>query len=166
MENLATTDICDTYQNHITDGTLRILHPMFQIYGRRRVFSGPVVTVKVFEDNVFVRDFLEEQGNGRVLVVDGGGSLRCALLGGNLAMMAQNNGWKGIIVNGCVRDADEINRCDIGVRALATHPLKSNKKAVGEKNGIVFIGGTRIVAGEYCYADSDGIIFSPTELSV
>eukprot|EP01018_Ginkgo_biloba_P000325 Gb_04742 [translate_table: standard] len=166
MANLATTDLCDAYQNLVVDGTLRILHPMFQIYGSRKAFSGPVATLKIFEDNVLLRQFLEEQGNGRVLVVDGGGSLRCALLGGNLAIMAQNNGWNGVIVNGCVRDADEINRCDIGVRALATHPLKSNKKGIGEKNVVVFIGGTRISAGEYCYADCDGIVISPTELSV
>ncbi|KAJ8618162.1 hypothetical protein MRB53_014348 [Persea americana] len=102
--------------------------PVFQIYGRRQVFSGPIVTLKVFEDNVLVRAFLEEKGNGRVLVVDGGGSKRCAILGGNPVQQAQNNGWAGIVVNGCIRDVDEINGCDIGVRALASHPMKANKK--------------------------------------
>lgn len=166
MANFATADLCDTYQNHITDGGLRVLQPIFQTYGSRKSFCGPIATLKVFEDNVLVREMIEEQGKGRVLVVDGGGSLRCALLGGNLAMLAQNNGWNGVIVNGCIRDVDEINRCDIGVRALATHPLKSNKKGVGDKNGVVFIGGTRIAHGEWCCADSDGVIISPTELSL
>ncbi|KAK4835936.1 hypothetical protein QYF36_016615 [Acer negundo] len=104
------------------------------IYGRRQVFSGPIVTLKVFEDNVLVREFLEEKGNGRVLVVDGGASLRCAILGGNPVVQAQNNGWAGIVVNGCIRDVDEINGCDIGVRALASHPMKANKKGIGEKH--------------------------------
>ncbi|CAI9304159.1 unnamed protein product [Lactuca saligna] len=133
---------------------------------REPATNRPVVTLKVFEDNVLVREFLEEKGNGRVLVVDGGGSLRCAILGGNPVVQAQNNGWAGIVVNGCVRDVDEINSCDIGVRALASHPVKANKKGIGEKHVAVMIGGTRISDGEYLYADTDGILISKTELSV
>uniref|UniRef100_A0A0C9QLP2 4-hydroxy-4-methyl-2-oxoglutarate aldolase n=1 Tax=Wollemia nobilis TaxID=56998 RepID=A0A0C9QLP2_9CONI len=166
MTRLATTDLCDTYGEHVKEGQLRVLQPVFQSYGSRRAFSGAIATVKVFEDNVLVRATLEEEGHGRVLVVDGGGSLRCALMGGNLAALAQSNGWSGVVVNGCVRDVDEINRCDIGVRALAAHPLKSNKKGVGEKNGIVYVAGARIVAGEWCCADADGVIVAPTELSL
>ncbi|KAH9606752.1 hypothetical protein KSS87_009535 [Heliosperma pusillum] len=166
MALVATAEVCDANPQMIQGGELRALQPIFQIYGRRQVFCGPVVTLKVFEDNVLVREFLEEKGNGRVLVVDGGGSLRCAILGGNPVQQAQNNGWSGIVVNGCVRDVDEINSCDIGVRALAPHPMKANKKGIGEKHVSITIGGTRISDGEWLYADTDGILVSRTELSV
>ncbi|KAF2286445.1 hypothetical protein GH714_016977 [Hevea brasiliensis] len=159
-------EICDANPQLIVSGELRALKPIFKIYGRRQVFSGPVVTLKVFEDNVLIREFLEEKGNGRVLVVDGGGSLRCAILGGNPVVQAQNNGWQGIVVNGCIRDVDEINGCDIGVRALASHPMKANKKGIGEKHVPITIGGTRISDGEWLYADTDGILISRTELSI
>nr|CAB3465755.1 unnamed protein product [Digitaria exilis] len=119
----------------------------------------------VYEDNVLIREFLEEKGHGRVLVVDGGGSMRCAILGGNPVQQAQNNGWAGIVVNGCIRDVDEINGCDIGVRALNSHPMKANKKGMGEKHVPVTIAGTRICDGEWLYADTDGILVSRTELT-
>ncbi|THU72383.1 hypothetical protein C4D60_Mb04t11540 [Musa balbisiana] len=163
---LATAEVCDANPHLILSGELRALHPIFQIYGRRQVFSGPIVTLKVFEDNVLVREFLEEKGNGRVLVVDGGGSMRCAILGGNPVQQAQNNGWAGIVVNGCIRDVDEINGCDIGVRALASHPMKANKKGIGEKHAAINVAGTRICDGEWLYADTDGILVSRTELTV
>ncbi|GJZ93587.1 putative 4-hydroxy-4-methyl-2-oxoglutarate aldolase 2 [Tanacetum coccineum] len=107
-----------------------------------------------------------EKGNGRVLVVDGGGRLRCAILGGNPVVQAHNNGWGGIVVNGCVRDVDEINSCDIGFRALASHPVKANKKCIGEKHVPVAFAGTRILDGEYLYADTDGILISKIGLYV
>ncbi|XP_057472319.1 putative 4-hydroxy-4-methyl-2-oxoglutarate aldolase 2 [Actinidia eriantha] len=166
MALVTTAEVCDANSQLIVGGELRALQPIFQIYGRRQVFSGPVVTLKIFEDNVLVREFLEERGNGRVLVVDGGGSLRCAILGGNPVVQAQNNGWAGIVVNGCIRDVDEINGCDIGVRALASHPMKANKKGIGEKHVPVAIAGTRICDGEWLYADTDGILISKMELSV
>ena len=163
---LATAEACDSNAALIMNGDLRALQPIFQIYGRRRIFAGPVVTLKIFEDNVLLREFLEEKGHGRVLVVDAGGSMRCAVLGGNLAQLAQNNGWAGVVVNGCIRDVDEINGCDIGVRALNSHPIKSNKKGVGEKHAPVTFAGTRICDGEWLYADSDGILISRSELTV
>ncbi|XP_021734377.1 putative 4-hydroxy-4-methyl-2-oxoglutarate aldolase 2 [Chenopodium quinoa] len=166
MASVATAEVCDANSHLIQSGELRALQPIFHIYGQRQVFSGPVVTVKVFEDNVLIRDFLEEKGNGRVLVVDGGGSLRCAILGGNPVQQAQNNGWSGIVVNGCIRDVDEINSCDIGVRALASHPMKANKKGLGDKHVPVTIAGTRICDGEWLYADADGILISRSEPSV
>ncbi|KAL5566727.1 hypothetical protein UlMin_029891 [Ulmus minor] len=166
MALVTTAEVCDANPQLIGSGELRALQPVFQIYGRRQVFSGPIVTLKVFEDNVLVRELLEEKGNGRVLVVDGGGSLRCAILGGNPVVQAQNNGWAGIVVNGCIRDVDEINGCDIGVRALASHPMKANKKRTGEKYVPISIAGTRIRDGEWLYADTDGILISPTEVSV
>ncbi|KAL4274828.1 hypothetical protein AHAS_Ahas20G0046200 [Arachis hypogaea] len=166
MAALATAEICDTNATHITSGDLRVLHPVFQVYGQARGFSGPIVTLKVFEDNVIVRAMLETKGEGRVLVIDGGGSMRCALVGGNLGQLAQSNGWAGIVVNGCIRDVDEINACDIGVRALSSHPLKSNKKGTGDKHVPIYVGGAFIRDGEWLYADSDGIIVSKFELSV
>ncbi|CAI9767664.1 unnamed protein product [Fraxinus pennsylvanica] len=167
MDFVSTAEVCDANPQLIASGELRALQPVFQIYGRRPVLCGPIVTLKVFEDNVLVRDFLEEKGNGRVLVVDGGGSLRCAILGGNPVVQAQNNGWAGIVVNGCIRDVDEINGCDIGVRALASHPMKASKRGIGgDKHVPITIAGTRICDGEWLYADADGILISKIDLSV
>ncbi|XP_050235572.1 putative 4-hydroxy-4-methyl-2-oxoglutarate aldolase 3 [Mercurialis annua] len=166
MAALATAEVCDSNAALLASGDLRALQPMFKIYGQSRAFSGSIVTLKVFEDNVLVRELLETRGEGRVLVIDGGGSMRCALVGGNLGQLAQNKGWAGIVVNGCIRDVDEINGCDIGVRALASHPVKSNKKGVGERNVPVQFGGTTIQNGEWLYADSDGVLISKSELSI
>src|SRR4051794_1404951 len=109
----ATCDICDANEDKIAAGTLAVLPPVFQSFGKRGAFAGPARTLKVFEDNVLVRAALETPGEGHVLVVDGGGSLRCALVGGNLGVLAEKNGWAGIVVNGCIRDSEEINACDI-----------------------------------------------------
>lgn len=166
MGELATAEVCDTNTALLASGDLRVLQPVFQMYGQRRAFSGPIVTLKVFEDNVLVREMLESRGEGRVLVIDGGGSMRCALVGGNLGQLAQSMGWAGIVVHGCIRDVDEINGCDIGVRALATHPVKSNKKGIGEKHVPIYIWGTLIRDGEWLYADSDGILVSKSEISI
>ena len=166
MASLATAEAYDTNAPLLANGDLRILQPVFQIYGQCRAFSGPIFTLKVFEDNVLVREILETKGEGRVLVIDGGGSMRSALLGGNLGQLAQNMGWAGIVVNGCIRDVDEINACDIGVRALASHPQKPNKKGHGEKQVPIYVAGTFIRNEEWLYADSDGILVSKTELSI
>ncbi|NCW84911.1 MAG: ribonuclease E inhibitor RraA, partial [Oxalobacteraceae bacterium] len=127
-------------------------------------FSGPARTLKVFEDNVLVRAALETPGEGSVLVIDGGGSLRCALVGGNLGVLAQNNGWAGIIVNGCVRDSEELNQCDVGIRALAVHPRRSIRKGLGEKDLVVDIAGVMVRPGDWVYADADGILVSEVAL--
>ncbi|KAG0495720.1 hypothetical protein HPP92_000411 [Vanilla planifolia] len=165
MASLATAEMCDTNQALLTNGEVRVLDPIFRTYGQCIAFSGPVVTLKVFEDNFLVRDMLESPGNGRVLVIDGGGSTRCALVGGNLGQLAQNMRWAGILVNGCIRDVDEINACDVGVRALGSHPMKSNKRGIGDKHVPVNVGGTVIHDGEWLYADADGIVVSRFELS-
>nr|ACU14617.1 unknown [Glycine max] len=165
MAALPTAELSDANATHVASGDVRVLHPVFKVYGQATAFSGPIVTVKVFEDNVLVRELVETKGEGRVLVVDGGGSLRRALMGGNLVQIAYNMGWAGIVVNGCVRDVDDINACNIGVRALASHPLRSNKKRTGEKNVPVYVGGTFIREGEWLYADNDGILVSKFELS-
>lgn len=163
--SFATCDICDANEDKLAAGTLSVLPPLFQIFGRQVAFSGPARTLKVFEDNVLVRAALETPGNGQVLVVDGGGSLRCALVGGNLGVLAEKNGWAGIIVNGCIRDAVELNACNIGVRALATHPQRSVRKGVGETDLRVHIAGVAIRPGDWIYADADGVLVAAEKLA-
>jgi regulator of ribonuclease activity A len=160
----ATCDICDANEDRIAAGTLFVLPPVFQAFGKLRQFSGPARTLKVFEDNVLVRAALETPGQGHVLVVDGGGSLRCALVGGNLGVLAEKNGWAGILVNGCIRDSEEINGCNIGVRALATHPQRSIRKGVGEKDIQVSIAGVTVKPGYWVYADADGVLIAADKL--
>ncbi|GIZ53977.1 ribonuclease E activity regulator RraA [Noviherbaspirillum aridicola] len=163
--SFATCDICDANEDKLAAGTLHVLPPLFQIYGKRVSFSGPAKTLKVFEDNVLVRSTLETPGNGQVLVVDGGGSLRCALVGGNLGVLAEKNGWAGIVVNGCIRDSEEINACDIGVRALATHPQRSVRKGAGDADLRVTIAGVAIRPGDWIYADADGVLVAAEKLA-
>jgi regulator of ribonuclease activity A len=162
--SFATTDLCDDNANLLEDGRLAVLPPVFKHYGQRTRFAGRVVTLKVHEDNALVRSTLETPGDGNVLVVDGGGSLRRALVGGQLGLLAQDNGWAGIVVDGCIRDTDEINACDIGVRALGAHPQKSSKKGVGERNVRVHIAGVAVNPGDWLYADADGILIAQQKL--
>jgi len=152
-----TADLCDDFS-----GSLQIVRPMFQSFGGNKRFSGAIQTVKIFEDNVLVREMLSEQVNGDVLVVDGGGSLRCALLGDMLAEMGYKNGWSGVVVYGCIRDSYDINGMPIGVRAIQTNPLKSIKKGWGDKNIAVTFAAATFIPGNYLYADEDGIILSKT----
>jgi regulator of ribonuclease activity A len=163
--DFATCDLCDTNEEKLVNGSLAILPPVFSAFGKHLRFSGPVRTLKVFEDNVLVRAALETPGEGSVLLVDGGASLRCALVGGNLGVLAQNNGWAGIVVNGCVRDSEELNQCNIGIRALATHPRRSVRKGLGEKDLVVDIAGVSVRPGDWIYADADGILISQQPLS-
>lgn len=161
----ATTDLCDAHEDRLQDGRLKVLPPGYLGFGRRTHFAGPAFTLHVFEDNVIVRATLEEPGDGRVLVVDGGGSLRCALVGGKLAELGAKNGWAGIIVHGCVRDADEIDQADLGVRALALHPQRSAKRGGGETGVPVLLSAVLVVPGQWIYADRDGILVSEDPLS-
>lgn len=161
----ATTDLCDDHPQLLEDGRLAVLPPVFRHFGRQVRFSGRVTTLKVFEDNALVRSTLEAPGNGNVLVVDGGASLRRALVGGQLALLAQDNGWAGIVVDGCVRDTEEIDSCEIGVRALAAHPQKSSKKGVGERNVRVVISGVAVNPGDWIYADADGVLVAQQKLA-
>jgi regulator of ribonuclease activity A len=163
--SFATCDICDKHEDKIATGALAVLPPVFKMFGKRTSFSGPAATLKLFEDNVLVRSALETPGAGRVLVVDGGGSLRCALVGGNLGVLAEKNGWAGIVVYGCIRDSEEINACDIGVRALATHPQRSIRKGVGEKDLRVSIAGVAVNPGDWIYADADGVLIAREQLA-
>ncbi len=152
-----TPDLCDQFENDLGK-TVRVVAPMFQRYGGRSTFSGQIVTLKLFEDNSLVREVLGENGTNKVLVVDGGGSMRCALVGDQLAILAKKNGWEGIVVYGCIRDSGDINQLDIGLRALDTHPQKSIKKGVGDRNIAVTFGGVTFQPGEYLYADEDGVL--------
>ena len=161
----ATADLCDDNPQLLDDGRLAVLPPVFLQYGQHIMFSGRVTTLKVFEDNALVRSTLEAPGHGNVLVVDGGASMRRALVGGQLGLLAQDNGWAGIVVNGCVRDSDELNACAIGVRALGVHPQKSAKKGAGERNERVLIAGVPVSPGEWIYADADGILVAQQKLA-
>ncbi len=139
-----------------------ICAPLFRDFGGKRRFGGPIRTLKLFEDNALLRATLETGGGGAVLVVDGGGSLRCALVGGNLAELGVRNGWSGILVNGCVRDSVELAAQPIGVKALATHPRKSAKGLHGGAADVpVSFADVRFVPGHWLYADEDGVIVLP-----
>jgi regulator of ribonuclease activity A len=137
---------------------------MFRNFGGRTAFGGRITTLKVFEDNTLVRTALEESGKGQVLVIDGGGSNRCALVGDQLALLGTKNGWAGIVVYGCIRDSKPIGAMAIGLAALGTNPLKSIKKGVGERDLAVTFGGVTFTPGEYLYADEDGVIVSSEPL--
>lgn len=138
--------------------------PLFREFGAADQFHGPIATVRVRDDNALVREVLETSGHGRVLVVDGGGSTRCALLGGRLAQLALTNGWAGVVVNGCVRDSFEIARLAVGVRALAAVPRKSGKTGAGEKDVAVEFAGVTFKPGHWLYADGDGIVVAARDL--
>ena len=157
----STADLCDSYSDN---GDFHIAEPIFRHYGGKPKFYGQITTLKLFEDNSWVRKTLEEKVDNRVLVVDGGGSHRCALLGNQLAKLACDNGWQGIIVYGCIRDSAEIDQMPLGVLALHTHPLKSRKKGVGDKDVLTTFAGVNFRSDQYIYVDQDGIIVSGTAL--
>lgn len=139
---------------------LQVVEPMFRSYGAKCAFDGRIATLKVHEDNALVRAEIEKSGAGQVLVIDGGGSRRTALVGGNLAMLAADNGWSGIIVYGCVRDAVELAAAGVGIFALATNPTKPKKNGFGEVGVPVSFGGVTFRPGQYVYADEDGVVVS------
>lgn len=157
--NFKTPDLCDQFEAELGK-SVRVVAPMFQRYGARSSFSGEIVTLKLFEDNSLVRELFAEDGKGKVLVIDGGGSMRCALVGDQLAILAAKNGWAGAVVYGCIRDSADINGINIGVRALNTHPQKTQKKGIGERNVAVTFGGVTFNPGEFIYVDEDGILVS------
>ena len=148
-------DLCDSHASH-----LKILQLALNDYGAYKSFHGAIRTVKCFEDNSFVKKTLAQKGDGKVLVVDGGGSRRCALLGDVLAQLAVDNGWNGVLINGCIRDSDIIATLPLGVKAIATYPLKSNKKNQGAVDVPVRFGDLLFRPNEWLYADSDGVVVS------
>lgn len=156
-----TTDLCDRYA-----AELIVAEPIFRDYGGVPFFAGKIETVQVYEDNILVRKILEEPGQGKVLVVDGGGSLRCALVGGIIADLAHRNGWAGILLYGCIRDSEEIARVPIGVKALNSNPLRPMKEGTGQTGIAVTFAGVTFTPGHYVYADEDGVIVSAKELTL
>lgn len=160
MTKFITPDLCDEYPE------VEVLEPMFNNYGGREDFGGEVVTIKCHEDNSIVKENVDKPGKGKVMVVDGGGSMRNALLGDMLAEKAAKNGWEGIVIYGCIRDVDVIMETDLGVQALATHPRKTEKKGIGEINVSVKFGGVTIEPGMFIYADNNGVIVSKKELKM
>jgi len=156
---IKTADLCD---EHIDK--LQVAENIFRDFGGRKTFTGEIFTVKVFEDNSLVRTSLEADGTGKILVVDGGGSQRCALVGGLIGQLAKKNNWSGIIVFGCIRDSEEISGIDVGVKAISTCPVKSVKRGEGQTNILVRFAGVNFIPGHFLYADEDGIVVSEKAL--
>ncbi|MEM7360366.1 MAG: ribonuclease E activity regulator RraA [Pseudomonadota bacterium] len=158
---ISTPDICDDHPNDV-----RVLEPIFTNYGGQTSFFGEAVTIKCFEDNSVVKELVGTTGEGKVIVMDGGGSLRCAILGDMLAAKAAENGWAGLVIYGCIRDCDEIADTDIGVKALNTHPVKTEKRGIGDLNIPVSFAGQTIKPGNWVYSDNNGIVVSDRELAL
>ena len=156
-----TPDLCDAYPELV-----QVAEPMFANFGGRDSFGGQIVTVKCFEDNSLVKSQADEPGHGKVLVVDGGGSLRRALLGDMIAEKAAKNGWEGMLIYGCVRDVDVLAQMDLGVQALASHPMKTDKRGIGDLNVVVSFAGLTFKPGDYLYADNNGVIIAPQPLQM
>lgn len=163
LEFPATCDLCDAHKGD-TSGAFRVLPPVWRHFGARRRFAGPVSTVKCFEDNSQVKAAVESPGEGRVLVVDGGGSLRRALIGGNLGAAAARNGWAGVVVDGCVRDVAELAASEVGICALAPVPLPTERRGEGQRDVAVQVQGVWVRPGDWLYADEDGIVVSAARL--
>lgn len=159
----STCDLCDLHKAD-DSGAFRVLPPGMVSLGGRQAFAGAVSTVKCFEDNTLVKAALDTPGDGRVLVVDGGGSLRRALVGGNLASAAAANGWAGIVVDGCVRDVQELAAAQVGICALGLMPLPTVKRGEGQRDVAVQVRGVWVRPGDWLYADQDGIVVAATVL--
>ncbi len=158
--NKGTADLCDEHGDEV-----QVCEPVFHAFGGRRAFCGAVSTVRCFEDNSRVKEAVESPGAGRVLVVDGGGSRRHALLGDKLGLAAVGNGWAGVIIHGCIRDSAELGRMDLGIRALGTMPLRSEKRGEGERDVPVRFAGVTFRPGDFVYVDEDGVIVSHSPLA-
>lgn len=158
-----TCDLCDAHEDDHS-GAFRVLPPVFHDFGIRQRFCGPVHTIRALEDNSLVREAVRSPGQGRVLVVDGGGSLRRALVGGNLATAAARNGWAGLVVDGAVRDAAELREAGLPIRALALVPMRTRKHGQGQAGEAVSLQGVPVREGDWLYADEDGIVVADRSL--
>jgi regulator of ribonuclease activity A len=156
---LSTADLCDTFAERV-----KVVEPLFRDWGGVAAFGGQIETVRVHEDNEVIRRMLDTHGRGRVLVVDGGGSLRTALLGGRLAALAHTNAWTGVVIYGCVRDSVELAAIPIGIKALQAQPRRSAKSGTGSTGVHVTFGGVTFAPGAWLYADGDGIVVAEEEL--
>ncbi len=159
MAAITTCDLCDAYS-----AELQIAEPLLRNFGGRTVFHGPIATLRLFEDNTMVRSALEQPGNGHILVVDGGGSRRCALLGDQLAELGRHHGWAGAVIYGCIRDSAILATMDFGVKALDAHPLRSAKRGQGASDVAVRFAGVTFNSGDYLYADADGLVVATRPL--
>jgi len=160
MDEIILPDLCDIHGDAV-----RVLQPRFLSFGGIPAFGGEVVTIRCFEDNSLVAQALSTPGKGRVLVVDGGGSLRCALLGDRLAEQASTNAWAGVVIDGCVRDVQILAGIALGIKALAPHPRRSVKKGAGEFGVPVTLAGVTIDPGDFLYADNNGVIVAQAALT-
>jgi regulator of ribonuclease activity A len=159
MTSFSTPDLCDEHPDKVA-----VLEPILRNYGGISSFCGEIVTVKCFEDNSMIKQLVDEDGTGKVMVVDGGGSLRRSLLGDMLAEKAATNHWQGIVIYGSIRDVDEIGKTSLGVQALATYPVRTEKRGLGDINVPISFGGVTFVPGQYVYADNNGVITSTEAL--
>lgn len=155
----STSDLCD----HFAD-VVDVLEPMFINFGGKTAFSGRIRTVKCFENNELIRSILEEEGEDTILLIDGGGSTRRALIDIDLAELAVDNNWQGIIVYGAVRHVDELEECNIGIQAISSIPVSADSEGAGEQGIPVNFAGVSFYDDDYLYADSTGIIISAEEL--
>ena len=152
-------ELCDQFEDLV-----QVVEPMFKSFGAKERFCGEIVTLQCFEDNSKVRELAGQDGTGKVLVVDGGGSIARALLGDMLAKKAAANGWEGMVIYGCIRDVNAIATINLGVQALAAHPMKTEKRGLGDINKDVHFGGLTFVPGHYIYADNNGVLVAPHPL--
>jgi regulator of ribonuclease activity A len=154
-------DICDEFPQDVS-----VLEPLFSNFGGKQRFSGEIITIKCFEDNSLLREVVRTEGRGRVIVVDGGGSMRRALFGDMLAAKADENGWRGVVINGCVRDVEILETIELGVKALNCHPVKTDKRGEGQLNVPVRFAGVYFKPGQYLYADKNGAVIVPGDLGL
>ncbi len=159
MTSFKTTDL---YDDHLEN--LQVATPIFRDFGGKPSFSGKIVTLKAVDDNSFLKTSFEQDGSGKVLVVDASASMRCAMMGDMMAALGAANGWQGVIIHGCIRDSVDVGKVDIGVKALATTPRKSTKRNQGVLNIPLHFADVTFNPGEYVYADEDGIVLSKTKL--
>jgi regulator of ribonuclease activity A len=157
--DFATTDLSDEFGDE-----LQICQPLFRDFGGHRRFAGPIATIKCFEDNSLVRDLVAESGEGRVLVIDAGASMRRAVVGDLLAKKAVDNCWSGFVIFGCIRDSVAIGNMPVGVKALGTHPSKTDKRGEGQRDLTVRFADVSFAPGAWIYADEDGILVAPRKL--
>ena len=157
--DIKTADLCDQFSDE-----LEVCEPLFGDFGGELGFSGRIATIKCFEDNSLVREITAESGDGRVLVIDAGGSMRRAVVGDVLAKQAADNGWGGIVVYGCIRDSAAMSAMPIGVKALGTHPMKTDKRGEGQRDIVVRFGGATFHPDDWLYADEDGIVVARRQL--
>ncbi|WP_332401845.1 putative 4-hydroxy-4-methyl-2-oxoglutarate aldolase [Vibrio metschnikovii] len=159
--NDITPDLCDKYSSQVT-----LLNLPLQNFGMRSAFWGEIVTVRCYHDNSKVKEILSQPGKGKVLVVDGNGSCQKALMGDQVAIMAIENGWEGVIINGAIRDVVAMSQMDLGIKALGTSPFKTDKRGAGEVNVTLTLHNQMVQPGDYLYADWNGILLSEQSLTL